>query len=322
MYNTHTPNQTHISLLRVPLELGAHYGGTHLGPAAYDKLNITQQLQSAGFDVFDAGSIDCPLRADTPQTPPDKPGVDQIIRVAEQTAAVVAEQISKQRVPVVLGGDHSLTLGTFAGARASISGTLGMVYIDAHGDINTPASSTSHNLHGMHLAALMGHGSDDLVNACTNGTKLEPANLLHIAGCDFDQFELELADQLNLQMFRIHDMLLHGLAPLQKMIQQLAARVDAVWISFDLDSVNQSLAPGVGIPNAGGLTYREVVAITRLISQHCKVAGLDIVELNPPKDDHYATAQLGINTAIWLLGGAAGDYATYNSGLQIPASGS
>jgi arginase len=212
---------------------------------------------------------------------------------------------------IILGGDHSICLGAVAGASAGLQGKLGLIYFDAHGDMNTDETTLTGNIHGMQLASLMGFGAPELAHVHGKQAKIAKENLLHIGGCDFDQVELDLVRRENLQTFSMLDLLMHNLAPLFPMIDDLAARVDNIWISLDLDSIDAVYAPGAGMPNKKGLTYREIAAIAEYIGQKCNVAGVDVVEYNPLQDEQGKTAELAIELVATFFGKEYSWYAHY-----------
>jgi len=300
-----------IKIIYVPIELGAKYGGTDKAPGVFKKLGFEQTLQGNGFTT-EAQDIECKISNDLQPEPVDRPYVAEIINISEQSAALTKQAISDNQIVVAVGGDHTVDLGVFSGASSALgSEDIGLIYIDAHGDMNTPASSTSHNVHGMHLAALLGHGTDDMINVCQPKVKLKSENLLHIGASDLDQFEVDLMKSENIPNYSVNDILMNGLAPLTKMIYDLASRASSIWVSFDLDSIDQTLAPGVGIPNPGGLTYREIRLIASYVAARCNVVGIDIVECNPPQDVDDKTVKLGIEIATNLLGGSSNQYSQY-----------
>jgi arginase len=211
----------------------------------------------------------------------------------------------------VLGGDHSVCLGAVSGASVALSGELGLIYLDAHGDMNTDETTLTGNIHGMHLASLMGFGAQSLQQVHGSTTKINKENLLHIGGSDFDQAELDLIKHENLQTFTLFDLLSQSLAPVLKMIDNLAARVPNVWISLDLDSIDRIYAPGAGMPNAKGLTYREIATIAAYIGEKCNVVGIDVVEYNPLQDEDHKTAELGIELIATFFGRKYSWYTNY-----------
>lgn len=305
-----------ITLIGVPLDLGAESLGVDIGPTAFRNRKIVEKLEHAGLNVIDQGDIECADRTQLNPGDPMLPYAAEIVRINEVAARMVEEAITDGSKPVIIGGDHSVNLGAFSGAAAALNGKLGMIYLDAHGDINTPKHSLSHNIHGMHLAALMGYGEDELIDVYGKGAKLNKNSLLHIGGSDFDQAELDLIEKEKLQCFTMFDYLKNGLAPLIKMIDELSARIPNVWVSLDLDCIDATYAPGVGIPSRGGFTYREIAAMTEYIGKNCNVAGIDIVEYNPNNDVDNKTADLGIELAAKLLGTNYSWYTTYMSRQQ------
>jgi arginase len=185
--------------------------------------------------------------------------------------------------------------------------------------MNTDETTLSGNIHGMHLASLMGFGAPELANAYREGVKLPKENLLHIGGSDFDQAELDLIERENLQAFTLFDLLSSNLAPLLKMIDDLASRVPNIWISLDLDSIDRIYAPGAGMPNPKGLSYREIATIAEYIGKKCNVVGVDVVEYNPLQDEQNKTAELGIELIAKFLGKEYSWYTGYMERNQVSA---
>lgn len=300
-----------VTLLGVPLDLGAESLGVATGPDAFRGRQIIGKLEHAGLEVRDKGNLKCLPRENLEVGNPKIPYASEITRVNEEAAKLTEEVIRKGDKFLALGGDHSVNLGVFSGAAKAVDGQLGLIYIDAHGDINTPETSISHNIHGMHLAALMGFGAEVLVNTYGPGAKLDKNNLLHIAASDLDKGEEELIAREGLNFYTMLDVLSHGLGPMLKKIDELCQRVQHVWVSIDLDAIDSVYAPGVGIPNRGGLTYREVAAITEYVGRKCPVIGVDLVEYNPHFDIDNKTAELGIELAAKLLGTNYSWYTNY-----------
>lgn len=308
-------NSAHITsaiLIGVPLDLGAENLGVDIGPNAFRYQKILSKLRAAGLDINDNGNIAVKHRQEASQG--DNPRlkyVHEITTVAEQTASQVDQAIRAGRKAIVLGGDHSVTLGAFAGASRAVQGNIGMVYFDAHGDMNTAETSLTGNIHGMHLAALMGFGAPELVNVYGEGAKLNKASLLHIGGSDWDQAELDLIKHQQLQAFTLFDLLTQGMGPLIQAIDELSRRVENIYVSLDLDSIDQIYAPGAGMPNAKGLTYREIATLAEHIGKRCNVVGVDVVEYNPLQDIDNKTAELGIELIARFFGKNYSWYANY-----------
>lgn len=311
-------NPIPATLIGVPLDLGAENLGVDIGPDAFRYQRVIQKLTGVGFDVSDAGNVTVKERKDAEQG--DDPRLkycDEIIAVSEQTAQLTEEAVSTGCKAITIGGDHSLTLGAFAGASAAVNGDIGLIYFDAHGDMNTDETTLSGNIHGMHVASLMGFGSQRLVNVHGNGAKLDKTNLLHIGGSDWDQAELDLIERENLQAFTLFDLLTQGMGPLIEMIDELNSRVNNVYVSLDLDCIDKIYAPGAGMPNAKGMSYREMAVLAEYIGKHCNVVGVDVVEYNPLQDEQNKTAELGIELIARFLGKEYSWYANYMAHNQV-----
>lgn len=302
-----------LAIIGVPLDLGAENLGINYGPQAYRANNIADKLQSAGFKVKDLGDVSCADRVDLKVGDKKQRYATEIIKINEDIAKRVHDSIKHNEKVVVLGGDHSLNLGTASGASIALGGDLGLVYLDAHGDMNTRDTTLSGNIHGMHLASLLGFGSDDLKNVFGEGTKIAKQNLLHIGGCDLDQAEIDLIKNENLNAFTMLDLLRYNLNPLIGLIDKLNSQVSNVWVSLDLDAIDSIYAPGAGMPNPKGLTYREVVAIAEYVGKNCNVVGIDVVEYNPLQDEKLKTAELATELIAKFLGK---DYSWYSNYLH------
>lgn len=306
MSNTQT-----LNILGAPLDLGAENLGVDMGPSAFRYQGLVSKLESTGLAVNDLGDIRCKSRNEVPVGNPKLRHLDEIVRVNEAIALKIDSVVSKQEKALVLGGDHSVCLGAVAGASTALQGNIGVIYFDAHGDMNTDETSLTGNIHGMHLASLMGFGADELRNVYGKGVKLAPENLLHIGGCDLDQAEIDLMERESLQTFTILDLLSQGLAPLLTMIDELNKKVDNVWVSLDLDAIDALYAPGAGMPNQKGLTYREIAAIAEYIGKHSNVVGVDVVEYNPLQDENRKTAGLATELIATFLGKQYSWYTQY-----------
>ncbi len=302
---------TPATLIGVPLDLGAENLGVDIGPDAFRYQKIVKKLQRAGLDVQDAGNIAVGDRAQLEVGDPRLRYLDEIVRVNEALAISVEQSLRDGRRAIVLGGDHSLNLGAVAGASSAVDGNIGLIYFDAHGDMNTNETTLSGNIHGMHLASLMGFGAAPLRNVHGPQVKLPKQNLLHVGGSDWDQAELDLIEREQLQSFNLFDVLTKGLGELIGHIDALAERVPNIWVSLDLDVIDQIYAPGAGMPNAKGLTYREIATVAEYIGERCNVIGVDVVEYNPLQDQQSKTAELGIELIAKFLGKNYSWYTNY-----------
>ena len=305
------------TLIGVPLDLGAENLGVDVGPQAFRYSKIVEKLTKAGFDIEDAGDVECGARADLASGNPRMHYLEEIVRVSRVVAKSSEAAVRAGSKVIAMGGDHSISLGLVSGASAAVDGELGLIYLDAHGDMNTDKTTLSGNIHGMHLASLMGFGAPELVQVHSDDVKLAKQNLLHIGGSDFDPAELDLIRTQHLQTFTLFDLLSHNMAPLFSEIDALAAKVPNIWVSLDLDVIDRIYAPGAGMPNAKGLTYREIATIAEYIGSKCRVIGLDVVEYNPLQDDNGKTAELGIELIAKFLGKNYSWYTNYMDANRI-----
>ncbi len=299
------------AIIGAPTDLGAENLGVGMGPSAFRFQQITHKLKAAGIDAADTGDVAVKERSQLDPGNPRLKYLDEICRVNEQIAARTDQAVKDGNKAIVLGGDHSIALGAVAGASAAVRGDIGLIYLDAHGDMNTDETTPSGNIHGMDLAALLGFGARELVRTYGEQTKLDTHNLLHIGGCDWDQAELDLIARENIASFTLFDLLTRGLGALLPMIDDLRSRVGNIWISLDLDSIDKIYAPGAGMPNAKGLSYREIAAIADYIGSHCNVIGVDVVEYNPLQDEQNKTAELGIELIARFFGREYSWYSNY-----------
>lgn len=304
-------DNSNVTIIGVPLDLGAENLGVEKGPEALRNQGVASKLEGVGFKVATLPDIEVRPRSELSVGNQKLRYLDEIVRVNEELAAKVDELIKSNSKVVVLGGDHSVNLGAFSGASVALDGNLGLIYFDAHGDMNTDQTTLSGNIHGMHLASLMGFGAKELVNVHGQHVKLDKHNLLHIGGSDLDEAEWELARNEQLNIFTLFDLLTQSLGPLISKIDEIAARMANIWISLDLDSIDQIYAPAAAMPNAKGLLYREIATITEYIGNHCNVVGVDVVEYNPLQDHQNTTAELAIELIAKLLGKNYSWYTSY-----------
>lgn len=310
-------SQSDAVIIGAPLDLGAENLGVDIGPDAFRYQKISQKLASAGIAAEDTGDVKVGQRNDLEIGDHHLRYMNEIIRVNEEIATRTADVIRSGRKAVVLGGDHSVCLGAVSGASVALNGNLGLIYFDAHGDMNTDQTTLTGNIHGMHLASLMGFGAPALTKVHGDAVKIAKENLLHIGGSDFDQAELDLIARENLHTFTLFDLLSQNLAPALKMIDELASRVPNIWVSLDLDCIDRLYAPGAGMPNAKGLTYREIALLAKYVGQKCNVVGVDVVEYNPLQDEDHKTAELGIELIATLFGKEYSWYTNYMASNKL-----
>ncbi|OGH80482.1 MAG: arginase [Candidatus Magasanikbacteria bacterium RIFCSPLOWO2_02_FULL_44_11] len=293
---------TRASLIGIPLDLGKDNIGTDAGPKKLRELGIVKSLTSAGVDVLDRGDVPAATRAATDIGDVRLKYLEAILETLRPAAALIEKEIRQGQIPIAIGGDHSIAVGTISGASAACDGDLGIIWIDAHGDINTHETSLSGNIHGMPLAAVLGLGHPDLVNLHQPGQKIKSANVVYVGLKDLDQAEIDFIRQGNISAFTVMDIVRAGLEPVCQAIVALQKRVKKIWVSLDVDSIDALYAPSTPMLNKGGLTYREISALTQYIGKVCSLIGFEIVEFAPDRDKNNLTGQLIIELAARLLG--------------------
>lgn len=307
----HKVYMKNISLLGVSLDLGGVNLGVDIGPNAFRHRNIIKKLEAVGFKVTDAGNIVCKDKKTLTFDNPRLKYLEEIVRVSNRTAHTVNNLLLRDQKVVVLGGDHTVSLGAISGASITVKNDLGLIYFDAHGDLNTDKTTLTGNIHGMHLASLIGYGNKQLRDIYRPVTKIYKRNVLHIGGYDFDTYEAEFIKKEKMNFYKILDLLSNGLKPLFTHIDKLQKKVKNLWVSLDLDAIDYIYAPGVGMQNKSGLTYREITTLCDYIGQKCNVIGMDIVEYNPLMDTNGMTAELSIELIAKILGSNYSWYTNY-----------
>lgn len=299
-----TPRQ--IAIMGVPLDLGAGRRGVDMGPSAIRYAGLQRGLHALGHSVNDAGNLAVPLAETVPAIDPatNLHHLAPIAAVCASVARAVAEQIAQHTLPLVLGGDHSISLGSVAGAAHGRR--IGLLWIDAHADFNTPDTSPSGNIHGMPLAALTGRGHPRLVGVdgfATSTPVIQPAHVALIGIRDVDPLEREALHGSGIHTFTMHDIDRQGIAAIMEQAIRIVSRgTDGIHVSFDLDVVDPHEAPGVGTPVPGGISYREAHLAMEMLAQTGSLISLDLVEVNPILDERNTTAQLAAALALSALG--------------------
>jgi arginase len=259
----------------------------------------------------DLGNIACPTREKSVMGDKRAKYLKPIAETCTKVAGMVQKEIETGNVVVALGGDHSLAMGTISGASVACGGEVGVIWIDAHGDMHTTETTLSGNVHGMPSGAVMGYGHEELVNVHAPGGKVKKENMVYVGLKDLDQAEIDLIRKEQLVSVTMMDILHHGLKPALEQIAELQKRVRHIWVSLDLDSIDAEYAPGTPMPNRGGLTYREITSLCKYIGKMCKVVGMDIVELAPREDSNDKTTKLAIELIAALLGSEFNSYSQY-----------
>lgn len=288
-----------IRILGAPLDLGQSRRGVDLGPTALRYAGLKSALTRLGYQVEDQGNIETVER----DTLPDKPGLgflQPVVDACERIYEASRQAVADGAVPLVLGGDHSIAVGTVGGV--SHEHRTKVLWIDAHGDFNTPDTSPSGNLHGMPLAALCGHGVPELVNAGRPGAKLQPEDVVLFGVRDLDPGEQALIQHAGITTYTMRQIDERGLAPLATEALERLNHVDRIHVSLDMDSIDPREAPGVGTQVPGGLSYREGHLLMELIAEHGRIGSVDLVEVNPILDHQNQTAKLALGLLSSLFG--------------------
>lgn len=300
-------SNTNITILGVPTHWGTGLKNLIKGPSAFRNHGIIEKLSTAGFDVQDAGDIDCNSDKKPTLTNVHLRNIDEVVAVSKLTSKKVYSIIKAGRVPIVIGGDHSMSIGTISGAAKAFDGNIGIIYIDEHGDLNTDRTTDTGNIHGMSLCAVMGLGNKRI--AAISGTAVKKENVLHIGGEMFDTAELELIRAQKIETVKLTDIINSGLKPVTEAVDRLSKKVDNIWVSFDIDSMDANDAPGVTMPDRYGLIYREISDLARHIGTHVNVVGVGVAEYNPVNEKTNKTLELITELVASFLGG---DYSWYD----------
>lgn len=292
-----------VDIIGVPIDLGADRRGVDMGPSAIRAARLRQGLEQLGCEVQDKGNVETPILEMCHIDEPKMKYVDGIVPMACRTAEAVAKSLEAGNFPLVLGGDHSIALGSIHGA--SRAKKVGVIWVDAHGDFNTPETTPSGNIHGMPLAALCGLGDPRLVKLwdAPRIPAVDPARVAIIGARDLDPGEKVNLREAGILVIGMEQIDRIGMfEAMQRAIQRVSQDTDGIYLSFDLDSLDPRHAPGVGTPVAGGLTYREALLACELLAETKKLVGLDMVEVNPILDTRNQTAELAVTLILSALG--------------------
>ncbi|MFM9012979.1 MAG: arginase [Gemmatimonadota bacterium] len=298
---------TAIRLIGVPMDLGASRRGVDMGPSAVRYTDLRDRLVALGHDVEDAGNVPVPFREDAAKgAQRGARYLGAITEVCTAVAAATRDALAAGRTPVVLGGDHALAAGSVAGAAAHLAQRgrrLGLLWIDAHGDLNTPGTSRSGNVHGMPLAALLGHGDRALAGIAGAVPALRARDVALVGQRDLDVAERHHITKWGLATHTMRALDERGVRTvLEEAIATATRETDALWVSFDMDVIDPAEAPGVGTAVPGGMTYREAHLAMEMLADTGKLVGLDVVEVNPVLDEHNRTAEIAAELILSALG--------------------
>jgi arginase len=292
-----------ISIIGVPMDLGQNRRGVDMGPSAIRYAGITDRLESLDYQVEDLGDIAIGVRERHDSSPDSNlKNLGAIEEANTKLAELVDGVIQRGSFPLVFGGDHSIAIGTLAGVSKHFE-NLGVIWFDAHGDLNTADTSPTGNIHGMPLATSLGFGHPALTELGGYHQKVKPENLVIIGPRDLDRGEKKLISDHGLRVYTMHEIDRLGMAAVMtEAIQYLKERTDGIHLSLDLDGVDPADAPGVGTPVIGGISYRESHLAMEMLAESGLIVSAEFVEINPILDERNKTAQVAVALMASLLG--------------------
>jgi arginase len=295
-----------VTLIGAPLDLGAGRRGVDMGPSALRQASIHQSLRDLGYDVQDAGDVPVSIRETQDPGDPRLKFLREIRDTCEKLRDRVMQALGQGRLPVVLGGDHSIAMGTIAGVsrfHRERHQKVGLIWFDAHGDMNTPDTSPSGNIHGMPLAVALGLGEKSLVELAGPAPMVDGARAAVVGLRDVDPAERNNVKESGIGAFTMRDIDERGMrVVMEEAIKRATSGTAGIHVSFDLDGVDPEHAPGVGTPSPGGISYREAHLAMEMLCDTEQVLSAEFVEVNPVLDDRNRTAKLGVGLLASLLG--------------------
>jgi arginase len=298
--------QSHIAIIGAPLDLGQGRRGVDMGPSAMRVANLNARVASLGYTVEDLGNVPVEQAEALPEGDATAKYLPQITATCGRLATLVEKALSRGSVPLVLGGDHSVAVGTASGVSQYFRGenqTAGLIWLDAHADMNTPDSSPSGNVHGMPLACILGMGPPELAGLLGYRAKIAAHNAVIVGLRDVDQMEKLHVRGSGVRAFTMREIDERGLRSVMEEAIRLASDGTAGFhLSLDMDFVDPKDAPGVGTPVRGGATYREAHLAMEMICDSGKMISLEVVEVNPVIDEVNRTADLAVELVMSALG--------------------
>jgi arginase len=295
-----------VRIIGVPMDLGAGRRGVDMGPSAIRIAGLNQAIAWLGFDVTDAGNVHVHPPEAVTETNARVRYLPEITAASEELAAMVETALEEGAFPVILGGDHSIAIGSVAGVASFYrkrNERVGIIWLDAHADSNTPQTTPSGNIHGMPLAALLGHGAKELTDVAGFAPKVLPESTAIIGARSIDPGERELLKSLNVRVFTMTEVDERGMSEVVKEAIEIASRnTVGIHVTMDMDFIDPFYAPGVGTPERGGATYREGHLAMEKIADSGRVLSVELTEVNPLYDTANQTAQLAVEMILSGLG--------------------
>lgn len=296
-----------IAIIGAPLDLGAGRRGVDMGPSAVRVAGLGRRLGALGYDVTDLGNVPVAQAESVPdEGPRDAKYLPQIAATCERLGELTSQALADGKTPLVLGGDHSIAVGTVAGVSRFFRQSnkkIGLLWIDAHADMNTPQSSPSGNVHGMPLACCIGIGPDPLARMFGFSPKVDPANVVLLGIRDLDRIEREIVRDSGVHAFTMREVDERGMrAVIGEAIAIATEGAAGFHLSFDMDFVDPQYAPGVGTPVRGGATYREAHLAMEVVCDSGAMLSMEVVEVNPVIDEVNRTADLAVELILSAMG--------------------
>ncbi len=295
-----------VRIIGVPMDLGQSRRGVDMGPSAMRGAGLQSSIKKLGLQVEDIGNLSVKQPEEMPIGEKRAKYLQEIAETCGDVAAAAEKSLGEGFFPLVLGGDHSIAAGVAAGVANYFrkdKKQIGYLWLDAHGDMNTPESSPSGNVHGMPLAAIMGYGAPELVDLLGFKPKAEPGNIVIVGARDLDAQERKIVKKSGVHVFTMRDIDERGMREVMSDALKYAMDDTAgVAVSLDMDFVDPADAPGVGTPVRGGVTYREAHLAMEMIADTESMVSLEVVEINPILDEHNRTALLGVELVLSGLG--------------------
>ena len=295
-----------VRILGVPMDLGQDRRGVDMGPSALRVARLGARIAALGYRVEDCGNLPVRVAEEIPSGAGRIKYLRPIADACKSLAAQVARALAEGRLPLVLGGDHSIAIGTLAGVAAHFRRRrqrIGLIWMDAHGDMNTPQTTPSGNVHGMPLACVLGQGARPLTHLLGFAPKVAPEHCALVGARDLDRGEKRNLRRAGIRVFTMREIDEHGMrAVMTKALRIASTGTAGFHVSLDMDALNPDLAPGVGTPVRGGLTYREAHLAMEMIADAGTMLSLEVVEINPMRDVRNQTAELAVELALSALG--------------------
>lgn len=300
-------------VLGIPMDLGQQRRGVDMGPSAVRYAGLFDRLNRLGYAVEDMGNLSVPERDQRVVRAQERTETDagylrhlrEVVMTCRAIHEVARACADTAEIPIFLGGDHSIAIGTVGGlveGAAAANESVGLLWVDAHSDFNTPETTPSGNIHGMPVAVLTGSGHAELVNLGGAGAKLRPQDIVMIGIRSVDRTERVALNRSGIHIFTMRDVDELGMATVARQALSRLNHVDRIHVSMDMDAIDPSIAAGVGTPVPGGLTFREAHLLMELLAASDKIRSLDVVEINPILDEQNRTAELAVALVASLLG--------------------